>query len=71
MCTTSKEKVALYCKKNGKPEPKYHHWLEGNQYKAKLYVAKTCGWVTGEMKPTVLEAEESVADQLVQKLHLY
>ena len=71
MCKTAKQKVALYCQLNGKPEPKYQHCLEGKQYKAKVYLAKTCGWMTGEMKSSVPDAEESVADLLTHKLKLY
>lgn len=71
MCKTAKQKVALYCQLNGKPEPKYQHCLEGKQYKAKVYVAKTCGWMIGEMKSSVPDAEESVADLLTRKLKLY
>lgn len=71
MCGSAKEKVALYCKENDKPEPKYDHWMDGKKYKAKVYVAKTHGWVTGcEAMSTVSEAEECVAEMLVQKLQL-
>ena len=71
LCGSAKEKVALYCKENGKPEPQYRHWMNGKMYKAKVYVARTYGWVTGEKaKSTVSEAEECVAEMLVQKLQL-
>ena len=72
MCTSAKEKVALYCSNTGKPEPIYRHKDAGGKLvRAEVYVAKTCGRVTGEAKPTSTEAEENVAEILARKLHLY
>ena len=70
-CSTPKEKVLLYCSENGKPEPRFRHsHPEGRKYTAEVYVARTCGWVTGDAQPSVSEAEESAAEALVKKLQL-
>ena len=72
MCTSAKEKVSLYCANNGKPDPRYrHHQTDGNQYRAEVYVARTCGWVTGDAKRSASEAEENVAEALAKRLHLH
>ena len=71
MCTTSKEKISIYCSENGKPKPIFRHQLQGRKQRAEVYVARTCGWVAGEARPTVAEAEETAAETLAKKLHLY
>ena len=71
MCTTAKEKVAIFCAEKKKPEPRYKHLLEDCMYRAMVYVAKTCGRVTGDSKSNIQDAEESAAAILAQKLHIY
>ena len=71
MCTSAKQKVRLYCEMKEKPEPKYQHWLEGTQHRVWVYVARTCGRVTGDPKLAVEDAEESAAEKLLLKLHIH
>lgn len=66
----SREKLAVYCKRERKPPPTYEHKKEDASHTVRVYVAKTCGWVCSDLKPTKAEAEESAAAKLVEKLHL-
>lgn len=68
---SAKEKIACYCRENDKPEAKYQCNPEGaKQYVGKVYLARTCGWVSGDPQPTKARAEEDAAAKLLQKLNI-
>lgn len=65
-----KEKLEGYCKEQGKPKPYFNVEKVDGKYKATVYVAKTCGRVTGELMKSKWDAEMNAAQQLLQKLGL-
>lgn len=65
-----KEQLEKYCKDQGKPKPHFDVERVNGRYRATVYVAKTCGWLTGDFKRTKWEAEMNAAKQLLQKLEL-
>lgn len=67
---SSKEKLEGYCKEQGKPKPYFNVEKVDGMYKATVYVAKTCGRVTGELRKSKWDAELNAAQQLLQKLGL-
>ena len=73
-CMSAKLKLVLFCEENDKPEAKYRcNHLPGlgtKQFVADVYVAKTCGWVTGDPKPMRRQAEEDAAAKLLQRLNI-
>lgn len=71
-CMTAKQKVAIFCEENDKPEAKYrcNRPPGTKQFVADVYVAKTCGWVSGDPKPLRRQAEEDAAAKLLQRLNI-
>ena len=67
---SSKEKLERYCVERGKPKPHFSTEKVDKKYRATVYVAKTCGRVSGEMMKSKWEAEMNAAQQLLQKLEL-
>ena len=71
MCISPKEKLSIFCSENGKPQPTYQQTLQGGKYRVTVYVAKTCGRVTGGLQPSLSDPEEDAAEVLAKKLHLF
>lgn len=65
-----KEKLERYCMDEGKPKPHFSVEKVDGKYRATVYVAKTCGRVTGDLVKSKWDAEVSAAQQLLQKLGL-
>lgn len=66
------KKLHHYCIENAKPEPYYQqHQAPDGRYIITVYVAKTCGRIEGDAKPTACEAKENAAEKLIRKLHIY
>ena len=66
-----KEQLEKYCNEQGKPKPHFHvERVDGKYYKATVYVAKTCGRLTGDTMKSKWDAEMNAAKQLLQKLKL-
>ena len=65
-----KEKLEQYCRDQGKPKPSYRVEKVNGKYRATVYVAKTCGRLTGDLVKTKWEAEMNAAQLLLQKLRL-
>ena len=63
-----KEQLEKYCKDQGKPKPHFDVERVGGRYRATVYVAKTCGRLTGDFKRSRWDAEMNAAQQLLQKL---
>ena len=71
MCTTSVEKLSTFCSERDKPQPCYRHSIQDGMFTVQVYVAKTCGWVTGDARPSESEAEENAAEALAKRQHLF
>ena len=66
---SSKQQLQNYCQKHKKPLPIYKIEKRCHKtYCAKVYVARTCGWTTGELASTKKTAEESAATKLLNFL---
>lgn len=65
-----KEQLEQYCKVQGKPKPSYSVEKVDGKYRATVYVAKTCGRVTGNLMKSKWDAEMNAAQLLLQKLGL-
>ncbi len=66
---TPKEKLESYCEQVGKPPPTYSYSrLSAKSFEGTVYVAQTCGRVTGEKRTTKANAEEEAAAVLLEKL---
>ena len=66
-----KEKLERYCLERGKPSPHFDTVkMASGKYKSTVYVAKTCGRVTGEPMRSKWEAERNAAELLLRKLQL-
>ena len=65
-----KERLEQYCKEQGKPKPSFSVEKIDGKYRATVYVAKTCGRLTGDLVKTKWDAEMNAALLLLQKLGL-
>jgi dsRNA-specific ribonuclease len=65
-----KEKLEQYCRDQGKPKPSYKVEKVNGKYRATVYVAKTCGRLTGDLAKTRWDAEMNASQLLLQKLGL-
>ena len=67
---SSKQQLWDFCLEQNKPPPTYCCQKIGpRNYCAKVYIARTCGWTTGELSSTSKTAEESAATKLLHLLH--
>ena len=71
LCKNAKEILSFYCKREEKPPPTYEHRKANGSHIARVYVAKTFGWICSDSKLTKAEAEEDAAAKLIKKLHLH
>ena len=65
-----KEQLELYCIEQRKPKPSYSVEKINGKYRATVYVAKTCGRLTGDLVKSKWEAEMNAAQLLIKKLEL-
>ena len=70
MPRSPRERLEQYCIEQGKPKPSYSVEKVNGKYRATVYVAKTCGRLTGDVVKSKWDAEMNAAQLLLQKLGL-